>query len=216
MSMTRWLETRQMWRVITASLLLFTLALAPASVFAQEEGEAAAAGEEEEEKVETKIATVDDDKLQTEAPTLENEKKGTDVIRGENFAKARQFESLKKLDGQIQKIKKLISITPEDHPDYLAARDFGARMAEEGVTEEELQDAKTYLTGAYPLRFDGNGRIANILVGMQMTDLPIDYPETRNELVDAVTLEDINRVVDRIIEPERLHFVVVGKPAGLE
>ena len=31
-----------------------------------------------------------------------------------------------------------------------------------------------------------------------------------------MTLEDINRVVDRIIEPERLHFVVVGKPAGLE
>ncbi|OWU68943.1 zinc protease [Roseovarius sp. 22II1-1F6A] len=91
-----------------------------------------------------------------------------------------------------------------------------AKLAEDGITQEELDRAKTYLTGAYPLRFDGNGRIANILVGMQMTDLPIDYPETRNELVDAVTLEDINRVVDRIIEPERLHFVVVGKPAGLE
>ncbi|MAQ46763.1 MAG: peptidase M16 [Confluentimicrobium sp.] len=91
-----------------------------------------------------------------------------------------------------------------------------AKLAEDGITQEELDRAKTYLTGAYPLRFDGNGRIANILVGMQMTDLPIDYPETRNELVDAVTLEDINRVVDWIIEPERLHFVVVGKPAGLE
>ncbi|MEQ3625881.1 MAG: pitrilysin family protein [Celeribacter sp.] len=91
-----------------------------------------------------------------------------------------------------------------------------AKLAEDGITQEELDRAKTYLTGAYPLRFDGNGRIANILVGMQMTDLPIDYPETRNDLVDAVTLEEINRVVDRIIEPERLHFVVVGQPTGLQ
>jgi len=41
-------------------------------------------------------------------------------------------------------------------------------MAAEGVTEDELERAKTYLTGAYPLRFDGNERIANILVGMQL------------------------------------------------
>ena len=114
MSMKKWLQTRQVWRLITASLLLFSLALLLPTAAMAQDGEG---GGEEEEKVETKIATVDDDKLQTEAPTLEGEKKGTDVIRGENFAKQRKFESLKKLDGQIQKIKKLISITPEDHPD---------------------------------------------------------------------------------------------------
>ncbi|OIQ44058.1 MAG: peptidase M16 [Roseobacter sp. MedPE-SW] len=89
------------------------------------------------------------------------------------------------------------------------------RLASEGVTEKELTDAKTYLTGAYPLRFDGNGRIASILVGMQMDDLPIDYVQTRNDKVNAVTLEEINRVAGEILMPEDLHFVVVGRPEGL-
>ncbi len=94
-------------------------------------------------------------------------------------------------------------------------RDEWARIAAEGVTPEELEDAKTYLTGAYPLRFDGNGRIADILVGMQLGDLPIDYIETRNAKIEAVTLEDVRRVAKRLVRPEALHFVVVGQPEGL-
>ncbi len=90
------------------------------------------------------------------------------------------------------------------------------RAASEGVTEQELQDAKTYLTGAYPLRFDGNGQIAGIMVGMQMQGLPIDYIATRNDKVNAVTLEDANRVAKELLDPEGLHFTVVGKPEGLE
>jgi zinc protease len=91
-----------------------------------------------------------------------------------------------------------------------------ARIAAEGVTQKELDAAKTYLTGAYPLRFDGNGTIARILVGMQMDGLPVDYIETRNDKVNAVTLADIQRVVKRIYRPEDLHVVVVGQPAGVE
>lgn len=89
-------------------------------------------------------------------------------------------------------------------------------MAANGVTEEELATAKTYLTGAYPLRFDGNGTIANILVGMQMDDLPVEYVNTRNDLVNAITLDDIKRVAARILKPDALHFVVVGQPEGLD
>ncbi|MDP5219595.1 pitrilysin family protein [Ruegeria sp. 2205SS24-7] len=95
-------------------------------------------------------------------------------------------------------------------------RDQWADIAENGVTQKELDDAKTYLTGAYPLRFDGNSRIASILAGMQMDDLPIDYIATRNEKVNAVTLEDVNRVAGELLDPEGLHFTVVGKPVGLE
>jgi len=95
-------------------------------------------------------------------------------------------------------------------------RDEWAKMAENGVTQEELDSAKTYLTGAYPLRFDGNGPIANILVGMQMDDLPVDYVNTRNDKIEAITLEDIKRVAARILKPEALRFVVVGQPEGLE
>ena len=90
-----------------------------------------------------------------------------------------------------------------------------ARMATDGVTPEELDKAKALLTGAYPLRFDGNGAIAQIMVGMQMQDLPIDYIATRNDKLNAVTLEDVNRVAAELLKPDALTFVVVGKPEGV-
>ena len=90
------------------------------------------------------------------------------------------------------------------------------KIATEGVTAEELEGAQTYLTGAYPLRFDGNGPIARILVSMQMEGLGIDYIATRNDKVRAITLEEINRVAARIYDPEALHFVIVGQPEGVE
>lgn len=89
------------------------------------------------------------------------------------------------------------------------------RLVAEGVTPEELEATKTYLTGSYPLRFNGNGPIASILVGMQMDALPIDYVTTRNARIEAVTMEDIKRVAGRLFKAEDLHFVVVGQPAGM-
>lgn len=91
-----------------------------------------------------------------------------------------------------------------------------AKVASEGVTQQELDDAKTYLTGAYPLRFDGNGPIAKILAGMQLDDLDPDYIKTRNANIEAVTLEGINRVASELMKPDELAFVVVGQPVGLE
>ena len=90
------------------------------------------------------------------------------------------------------------------------------RMAEGGVTEEELEKAKKYMTGSYALRFDGNAKIARVMVGMQMDGFPIDYINTRNERLNAVTVEDIARVARTVMQPEGLHFVVVGQPAGVE
>lgn len=94
-------------------------------------------------------------------------------------------------------------------------QDEWAKMSEHGVTQDELDRAKTYLTGAYPLRFDGNGPIAKILVGMQMDGLSPDYVATRNAMVEAVTLDDVKRVAGELLDPEALHFVVVGAPEGL-
>ena len=91
-----------------------------------------------------------------------------------------------------------------------------ARMANEGVTADELATAKTFLTGEYPLRFDGNGKIADIMVGMQMIGLPPEYVVNRNDYIEAVTLTEINRVAGELLDPEALHFVVVGQPVGLE
>jgi zinc protease len=90
-----------------------------------------------------------------------------------------------------------------------------ARIAGEGLTEKELADAKTFLTGAYPLRFDGNDTIAGILVGMQMNGFPLDYAETRNQKVEAVTMEDVRRVAQRLYRPDALGVVVVGRPVDV-
>ncbi|MDE9450398.1 insulinase family protein [Aliiroseovarius sp. Z3] len=90
-----------------------------------------------------------------------------------------------------------------------------ARIAQDDITQEELMAAQTYLTGSYPLRFDGNANIANIMVSMQMEGLPVDYIATRNDQVMAVTLEDAKRVASRLYDPEALHFVVVGQPDGV-
>jgi zinc protease len=95
-------------------------------------------------------------------------------------------------------------------------RDEWRKMAENGATQQELEDAKTYITGSYPLRFDGNQQIAGILVGMQMLGLPIDYIANRNDKVDAVTLEDVRRIAGELLDPEGLAFAVVGQPEGLE
>ena len=95
-------------------------------------------------------------------------------------------------------------------------RDEWAKIADTGLTQQELADAKTYLTGAYALRFDGNAPIARILVGMQMIGLPVDYISTRNDQINALTLAGINRVARRIYQPGALHFVVVGQPDGVE
>ncbi len=90
-----------------------------------------------------------------------------------------------------------------------------ARMAAEGPTDEEVEKAKALLTGAYPLRFDGNGAIATIMVGMQIDGMPIDYIVTRNDKVNAVTTEDVARVAGELLTPDAIQFVVVGKPEGL-
>ena len=94
-------------------------------------------------------------------------------------------------------------------------RDEWQRIRTDGVAQDELDDAKTYLTGAYPLRFDGNAPIANIAVDMQMEGLPTDYIANRNDMVNAVTLDDVNRIAQELMDPSKLTFVVTGKPEGL-
>jgi zinc protease len=90
-----------------------------------------------------------------------------------------------------------------------------ADLSANGITQAELDAAIRYMTGEYPLRFDGNGTIAGILAAMQADGMPADYIENRNAYVAAVTLEDVRRVAARLLSPEDLHFVVVGRPEGL-
>lgn len=89
------------------------------------------------------------------------------------------------------------------------------QMAQEGPSQTELDNAKSYLTGSYALRFDTSSKIASQLLGIQQEDLGLDYVNTRNELIAAVTLADIKRVAERMLKPENLIVAVVGQPQGL-
>ena len=87
-----------------------------------------------------------------------------------------------------------------------------ARMAAEGPTEQELAEAKTYITGSYPLRFDSSRKIAAQLLSIQEQELGIDYVNKRNSLVQAVSIDDVRRVAKRLLRVDDLIITIVGRP----
>ena len=90
------------------------------------------------------------------------------------------------------------------------------RMADQGLTQSELDDAKTYLTGSYPLRFSSSRQIAAMMTGMQLERLGIDYIDQRNSFLNSVTLDDVNQVAKKILDADSLTIVVVGQPDGVQ
>ncbi len=86
------------------------------------------------------------------------------------------------------------------------------RLAEEGPSAEELRDAKSYLTGAYALRFESSTSIASQLLWIQIEELGLDYVDMRNEVIEAVTLSDVKRVAKRLLVADQLITTIVGKP----
>ena len=90
-----------------------------------------------------------------------------------------------------------------------------ARMRADGVTEQELADAKTYLSGSLALSLDSSGAIAGLLQQLQVDRLPRDYLDRRAALIGAVKPEDVRRVARRVLREEAMTTVVVGKPVGL-
>lgn len=90
-----------------------------------------------------------------------------------------------------------------------------AKLRDEGLTEEELADTKTYLTGSFLTNIDSTARMASLLVGIQLEELGIDYMDKRNSFIEAVTLADVRRVAQRLLDPAKLTFVVVGQPKGV-
>ncbi|MFN8701720.1 MAG: M16 family metallopeptidase [Rhodospirillales bacterium] len=90
-----------------------------------------------------------------------------------------------------------------------------AQMGKDGPSEDELRGAKDFLTGSYPLQFDGSSRIARLMVGARLDGRGRDWFEERQRRVRAVTLADAKRVAARLFDPAKLLVVAVGEPAGL-
>ncbi|WP_374440172.1 M16 family metallopeptidase [Stella sp.] len=90
-----------------------------------------------------------------------------------------------------------------------------ARMAAEGPTAAELDNAKRSVIDSFALNLDSTGRIAGFLVSLQRDGLGIDYMDRRAERFQRVTLADARRAAQRLFDPARLLFTVVGEPENL-
>jgi zinc protease len=84
------------------------------------------------------------------------------------------------------------------------------RMAEDGPTQQELDEAKSYLKGSQMLALDTSSKLASGLLQYQLDKLPIDYIEKRNAIVDAVTLDDAKKAARRLWG-QGLLTVIVGR-----
>ena len=96
----------------------------------------------------------------------------------------------------------------------LLRREWG-KMAAAGATEEEVNDAKAYLTGSLLLDLTSTDDISETLNGLQQEDLGAQYINERNALIEAVTPEDVGRVAARLLKTENLTVILVGQPLNI-
>ena len=95
-------------------------------------------------------------------------------------------------------------------------REQWQKLADNGLTEEELKAAKKQVIDKYVLSIDNTRNIAATLVHLQLDELGKDYPNTRTAKINGVTLDDISRVAKQYIKPKELTFVLVGQPEGIK
>ena len=88
-------------------------------------------------------------------------------------------------------------------------------MAKNGVSERELEVAKTYINGAFPLNLDSTKRISRIVLDVQLNNLGIEYLNVRKKLINRVTVSDVKRVAKILLRPEALTITIVGEPKGI-
>ena len=94
-------------------------------------------------------------------------------------------------------------------------RDEMTRMQNEKVSDKELADAKSFIIGSMPLALDSTEDIAGMVLNIRDENLPIDYLDHFADYMRAVTADDVQRVAKRVLKPETMTTVLVGKPAGI-
>jgi zinc protease len=90
------------------------------------------------------------------------------------------------------------------------AKEEMGRMREQPVTDQELNDAKDYLIGSFPLRFDTNRKVAGFLAQVEYYELGLDYPERYPDLIGKVTRDQVLRVAKQYLRPDELVTVIVA------
>ncbi|HKY08674.1 MAG TPA: pitrilysin family protein [Candidatus Binatia bacterium] len=95
------------------------------------------------------------------------------------------------------------------------AKEEMRRIREQPVSEQELSDAKDYLIGSFPLRFDTNRKVAGFLAQVEYYELGLDYPERYADLIRAVTRDDVLRAAKQYLRPDDLVTVIVANQSKI-
>lgn len=85
------------------------------------------------------------------------------------------------------------------------------RIKKEPVSDQELEDAKAYLTGSFPRRFDTNKKIAEMLVAIEYYNLGLDYIDRYPEYIKSITKDDIIKVAEKYLDVENFVLIVVAR-----
>jgi zinc protease len=85
------------------------------------------------------------------------------------------------------------------------------KLSTDGITQTELQDAKNYLIGSFPLQIDNQNVLAEYLLAIQRYHLGKDYLEKRNGLINAITFAEVNTLAKKLLSHTPL-VVMVGNP----
>ena len=89
------------------------------------------------------------------------------------------------------------------------------RIRNEPVSEKEINDAKSYLTGVFPIRLETQEGLTDQLVQIKMLNLPDDYLQRYRDRVQAVSVEEIQRVATKYVKPDEAALIVVGDGAAV-
>ena len=89
------------------------------------------------------------------------------------------------------------------------------RIRTELVSEKEINDAKSYLTGVFPIRLETQEGLTDQLVQIKMLNLPGDYLQHYRDRVQAVTVAEIQRVAEKYVKPDEAAVIVVGDGAAV-
>jgi zinc protease len=90
------------------------------------------------------------------------------------------------------------------------------RIRKEKVTDDELSEAKSYLTGSFPRRLDTNRKIADFLASVEFYNLGLDYATKYPDYINSVTTGDVLRVAEKYLSPEKYVLVVVANQKKAE
>ena len=83
-------------------------------------------------------------------------------------------------------------------------------LGQAGISDEEMADCRSYLTGALPLRLETNDGIASYLLSIEEHGLGLDYLRRYPEIIGAVTQQEIKETVQRYLTLDRYVLALAG------